>query len=264
MGASRDLTYSTYLELDRLLDLQHPASKPEEHDEMLFIIIHQVYELWFKILLSEFETLNAHLSSNHLYRSMHTLKRVRMILKTLVNQLDILETMTPLSFTSFRDRLETASGFQSSQYREVEFLLGRKRAEFLKNFDKDSRDHARLTKRLTQRSVVDHLYDFLEHRGATIPEELRAKSVEESTRPNAEVQQAALTMYREMPDVALLFELLVDIDEGFQEWRYRHVKIAERTIGNKRGTGGSTGVEYLKKAVYLQFFPDLWAIRHHL
>lgn len=264
MAMRPGLTYSSYLRLDELLSLQDPAIDSDEHDELLFIVIHQVYELWFKMLLAEFDRAGALLTENSLYRSMHSLKRIRMILKTLVSQLDILETMTPLSFTSFRDRLETASGFQSWQYREMEFVLGQKRAEHLRNYPEGSTARARLEKRLSERSLVDHLYDFLEHRGVAIPAALKEKPVTDPTRSDPALQRELLRLYREQPDVVLLVELLVDIDEGLQEWRYRHVKIAERTIGNKRGTGGSTGVEFLKKSVFQQYFPDLWAIRTEL
>jgi len=262
MEQGKNLTYSGYLALDRLLSLQHRRSDPAEHDEMLFIIIHQVYELWFKQLLHEFDKVKADFSSGDLFGAIETLKRVRMMMKTLVGQLDILETMTPVSFRSFRDRLETASGFQSSQFREVEFVLGYKRPEMVVHFPEGTPERARLDRRLNGRSLVDHFYDFLESQGVTIPDAIRNKPVTQSTLPDAKIQKEILRLYMARPEVAILVELLVDIDEGFQEWRYRHVKMVERTIGNMPGTGGSSGVEFLKRTLFKPFFPDLWAIRH--
>ena len=262
MEPNKALSYSSYLALDRLLNLQHRRSDPAEHDEMLFIIIHQAYELWFKQLLHELDKVKADFSSGDLFGAIGTLKRVRMMMKTLVGQLDILETMTPLSFVSFRDRLESASGFQSSQFREVEFVLGYKRPEMVVHFPEGSKERSRLDRRLNGRSLMDHFYDFLESQGVAIPDAIRNKPVTQSTLPDAKIQKEILRLYRARPEIAILVELLVDIDEGFQEWRYRHVKMVERTIGNKPGTGGSSGVEFLKKTLFKPFFPDLWAIRH--
>ena len=169
------LNYATYLKIPELLDLQHEQSDPPEHDEMLFIVIHQTYELWFKLLLHEFDKVRRDLSAGDLYGSIATFQRVRTIMKTLVAQLDILETMTPMSFTSFRERLESSSGFQSSQFRELEFLLGFKRPEVLKYHPEDLPGYDAVRRRLQERSVVDHFYDFLEHHGVTIPGELRSR-----------------------------------------------------------------------------------------
>jgi tryptophan 2,3-dioxygenase len=255
------LTYSSYLKVDRLLDLQRPVSDPEEHDELLFIIVHQSYELWFKQILHELDRVKSQFSSGDGFGALSTMKRIRMILKTAVGMVDILETLTPLSFASFRDRLETASGFQSAQFRELEFVLGNKRPEMLASFPNGSRDRARLEGRLGEPSVVDHFYDYLVTRGAELPDELRARPVAESNQPSDAVQDAIVTLYREDSELALLVEAMTDVDEGLQEWRYRHVKLAERTIGNKRGTGGSSGVEFLKRALFKPVFPDLWEIR---
>ena len=258
------LTYASYLQLDKLLALQQPRSEPPEHDETLFIIIHQTYELWFKQLLHELDKLKRAFTSNDLYGAIHTFKRVRMILKTLVQQLDILETMTPMSFASFRDRLDTASGFQSTQFRELEFVLGYKRADVLQFIDPGNPGLPAVQRRFHERSLVDHLYDFLEHYGVAVPADLRGREVTQATIPNETVQAGLLSLYQTRPDVVILFELMTDIDEGFQEWRYRHVKVVERTIGSKRGTGGSPGVEFLKESLFRPAFPDLWAIRHEL
>jgi len=257
-----ELTYSKYLGLDRLLALQAPQSDPVEHDELLFIVIHQVYELWFKQVLWEIERIKRQFSDNDLFGAIATFKRVRMIVKTLVGQLDVLETMTPMSFAGFRQRLETASGFQSVQFRELEFVLGHKRPEVLEYFARDPAGRARLAARLEQRSVVDHLYDLLERRGIRVPARLKAKPAAEPNGPDEEIQAALLALYRERRETSILFELMLDVDEGLQEWRYRHVKIVERTIGNKQGTGGSAGVEFLKATLFQPVFHDLWAIRH--
>lgn len=258
------VTYWDYLKLNELLDLQKVKSDPPEHDETLFILIHQVYELWFKLLLHEFEKIKRNLSDNDLFGAIATFKRVRMVMKTMVGQLDILETMTPMSFTSFRDRLETASGFQSVQFRELEFVLGFKRPEMLAYYEGDTKGLRRLRDQLEQRSVVDHWYDFLEHRGVAIPSELRTRPAPAGTVANEDIQSGLLRLYRSEPDVSILLELMTDFDEGFQEWRYRHVKMVERTIGRKRGTGGSPGVEFLRKSLFNPIFPDLWEIRHKL
>ena len=258
------LTYWSYLDLEKLLDMQHPRSDPAEHDEMLFIVIHQTYELWFKLLLHELDKIKRDFSSNDLYGAIHTFKRARTVMKTLVQQVDVLETMTPMSFTSFRDRLDTASGFQSALFRELEFTLGYKRPEMLKHVAPDAPRRSEIERRLNDPSVIDHFYDFLEHRGASLPAELRTKPVSHPTQPSERIQDALFDLYKKHADVAILLELMTDFDEGLQEWRYRHIKLVERTIGAKKGTGGSLGVEFLKQSLFNPIFPDLWAIRHRL
>ncbi|MHC4065529.1 MAG: tryptophan 2,3-dioxygenase [Planctomycetota bacterium] len=258
------LDYRGYLKLDQLLNLQEPRSDPAEHDETLFIVVHQVYELWFKLLLHELGKIKRDFSDNRLYGAVATFKRARMVMKTLVGQLDVLETMTPMSFAGFRDLLEAASGFESVQFRELEFMLGYRRAETLEHHDRKSPGYAQLERRLQERSLVDHFYDFLEQHGCAIPDELRRKDVAAPTLSDTQVQAGLLRLYRENPDLAILFELMTDFDEGLQEWRYRHVKMVERTIGRKKGTGGSPGVSFLKESLFKPIFPDLWAIRHEL
>jgi tryptophan 2,3-dioxygenase len=259
-----ELTYSSYLHLDELLSLQVPRSTPPEHDETVFIVVHQAFELWFKLLLHELEKIRTDLSAGHLYGVIATFKRARMVLKTMIAQMDILDTLTPMSFNSFRDRLDTASGFQSVQFRELEFVLGYKRSELLRFHPPGSPGRETLERRLRQRSVVDCFYDFLGHFGVSIPEDLRSRDVTLPAAPNAEVEEQLLHLYKNRPDLEILFELMTDFDEGLQEWRYRHIKLVERTIGSKRGTGGSLGVEFLKKSLFLPVFADLWAIRHRL
>src|SRR4029434_9073766 len=249
------LTYASYLDLEELLSLQKPRSSPPEHDETLFIIIHQTYELWFKQLLHEFEKIKRDFSAGDLFGAIHTFKRVRTIMKVLVAQVDILETMTPSSFSSFRDRLETASGFQSVQFREIEFALGYKRASTLLYLKTDFPGYNRLQKLLGERSVVDHFYDFLATRGAQIPADLKNRDVTQPNGPDERVQEEILRLYKNSPECSILFELMTDFDEGLQEWRYRHVKLVERTIGAKKGTGASPGGPFLKEAFFHPVIP---------
>ncbi len=259
-----DLTYSNYLKLDELLQLQVPRSSPPEHDEMIFIVTHQAYELWFKLQLHELEKICRDFRANHLYGAIATFKRVRTIMKVMVEQVDILETLTPMSFNSFRDRLETASGFQSTQFREFEFLLGYKRPELIRFHQPGTPGYETLIRRLNEPTVVDAFYVFLEQQGVTIPEEVRRRDITLMTESNAVVEEGILRLYKSNPSIEILFELMTDFDEGFQEWRYRHIKLVERTIGSKKGTGGSLGVNFLKQSLFLPTFPDLWAIRHRL
>ena len=185
-------------------------------------------------------------------------------MKTLVAQVDILETMTPSSFSSFRDRLETASGFQSVQFREIEFVLGYKRQSTLAYVKPDFPEYDRMLQLLNERTVIDHFYDFLATRGARIPEGLKNRDITKPNEPNEHVQKEILRMYKTSPELSILFELMTDFDEGLQEWRYRHIKLVERTIGAKKGTGGSPGVPFLKESLFKPIFHDLWAIRHEM
>lgn len=259
-----ELTYASYLKLDQLLNLQEPRSQPVEHDEMLFIISHQAYELWFKLQLHEWDKIKRDFLDNHLYGAIASFKRVRTIMKVMVEQIDILETLTPMSFNSFRDRLEHASGFQSSQFREFEFVLGFKREDMLRYQQPGTPDYDRLVRRLHEPSVVDCFYVFLQQHGVAIPAELRSRDITLPSVPNTMVAEGILRLYKSKPEMEILFELMTDFDEGFQEWRYRHIKLVERSIGNKQGTGGSLGVEFLKKSLFHPIFHDLWAIRHKL
>lgn len=259
-----ELTYASYLKLDQLLELQQPRSDPIEHDEMLFIVSHQAYELWFKLQLHEWDKIKRDFLDNHLYGAIASFKRVRTIMKVMVEQIDILETLTPMSFNSFRDRLEHASGFQSSQFREFEFVLGFKRKDMLRYQQSGTPAYERLVRRLHEPSVIDCFYSFLKHHGVAIPEELRSRDITLPSVPNTMVEEGVYRLYKSKPEMEILFELMTDFDEGFQEWRYRHIKLVERSIGNKKGTGGSLGVEFLKQSLFHPIFHDLWAIRHKL
>lgn len=263
---SKALTYASYLRLDELLSIQTPRSHgPDgaEHDEMLFIIIHQVYELWFKQLLHEMDYLQIHLRGAETARAMQTIRRILTILKTIVAQVDVLETMTPLEFNAFRGHLDSASGFQSLQFREIEFVLGQKRRQMLTHFPADMAGHERLTTRFAQATLWDAFLYFLAGSGYHVPSDQLQRDVTQPIVPCEAVQAILIDAYRSNPTVSHVCERLLDMDEGFQEWRYRHVKMVERTIGTKTGTGGSSGAAYLA-ATIKPFFPDLWAIRVHL
>ena len=258
------VTYESYLQLKSLLSLQVPRSEGPEHDEMLFIVIHQVYELWFKQLLHEFDRVAQLLTADDTHRGQHTLKRILTILKVMVAQLDILETMTPLEFLSFRARLEAASGFQSDQFRQVEFILGAKNDKAIARFPEGSRARIALERRYGEPTLWDAFLRYLAREGYAIPASHLARDVAARVEPSAEIQDILVKVYRSDQKNAELCERLVDLDEGVQEWRYRHVKMVERTIGTKMGTGGSSGAEYLRNTVGRNLFPDLWEIRAHL
>jgi len=242
------VTYGNYLKLDELLSLQQPRSSGPEHDEMLFIVIHQVYELWFKQLLHELDRVKALLEQDESHRAQHTLKRILTILKVMVAQLDILETMTPLEFFSFRARLDAASGFQSDQFRQIEFVLGAKSEQAIQRFPEGGRARAALERRYHESTLWDAFLQYLQREGYQ----------------SSDAQATLINIYKNDAKNSELCERLVDLDEGVQEWRYRHVKMVERTIGAKPGTGGSTGAAYLRETVGRAIFPDLWAIRSQL
>jgi tryptophan 2,3-dioxygenase len=258
------VTYGRYLRIDELLSLQTPRSAGPEHDELLFIVIHQVYELWFKELLHELDHVRRLLEADEPHRAQHTLKRILTILKVLVAQLDILETMTPLEFLSFRERLEAASGFQSDQFRQLEFALGRKSQTVIARFAAGSRARAALEQRYREPTLWDAFLRYLSREGYAVPAAHLARDVTAAVEPSAEIERLLVEVYRRDPKNAELCERLVDLDEGVQEWRYRHVKMVERTIGAKRGTGGSSGAEYLRSTIGRPLFPDLWEIRTQL
>jgi tryptophan 2,3-dioxygenase len=258
------LTYSSYLKIDELLSLQQPLSDGPEHDETLFIVIHQVYELWFKQMLHEVDYLKGLLERGDVPRALHTMKRILTILKVVVAQIDILETMTPLEFLSFRERLESGSGFQSFQFREFEFVLGWKNPSALGRYQEGSDHRRRLERRLAEATLWDAFLHFLARQGHPIPAEALARDVTKPIEPVEALRPVLVAVYRTDPMANVLCERMVDLDEGVQEWRYRHVKMVQRTIGTKGGTGGSEGAAYLMTTLNKAMFPDLWAIRTEL
>ncbi len=253
------MTYATYLKVPELLGLQVERSAGTdgpEHDELLFIVVHQVYELWFKSLRHELTGVQRALEDGDTDRALHLLNRVLKILKTLVAQVDVLETMTPLQFLSFRDRLDSASGFQSAGFRAIEAMLGSREVGAVDAQPEGSVARRAVVEAQAAPSVWDSFLGFLATRGHAIPDD--------ATQPDARVQEVLIAAYHDDADAGLVAERLVDVDEGIQEWRYRHVKMVERTIGTKRGTGGSSGVEYLRGTLFTPAFPDLWEIRSRL
>ncbi|MDZ4754677.1 MAG: tryptophan 2,3-dioxygenase family protein [Phycisphaerae bacterium] len=264
MNPAPALTYGSYLKIPELLALQNPRSDGPEHDETLFIIIHQVYELWFKQQLHEAGYLGKSMEKNDVPAASATLKRMLTILKTMVAQIDVLETMTPTSFVSFRSRLANSSGFQSCQFREFEFALGHRRAQVVQHQAEGTPERAALEQRLRDPSLWESFLRCLVANGRAVPAALLLRDRALPTESNDEVQEILVDIYRTDPHLRQLCEMLVDLDEGVQEWRYRHVKMVERTIGSKPGTGGSPGVEYLRTTLFKPLFPDLWEIRSRL
>jgi tryptophan 2,3-dioxygenase len=254
-GPHHEVTYSSYLSLDELLNAQHPAT--DEHDELLFVIIHQVYELWFKQILHEAALLQTRLEAGNGAGALATARRIAKILKTIVGQLDVLETMTPRQFASFRPELGSSSGFQSVQFRYLEAVLGRR------DFSRAVIDPG-LAGIIARRPVFGSLLRFLAAAGWQVPAALLNRDPREPATADAEVQALLAEVYDQSGEPAEVCEALVDIDEGVQEWRYRHVKMVERIIGAKTGTGGSAGSSYLRSTLFRPAFPDLWEIRSRL
>jgi tryptophan 2,3-dioxygenase len=246
------LTYNSYLRLPDLLSCQTPTT--DEHDELLFVVIHQVYELWFKQILHETARLQECLEAGRGTGALHTARRIAKILKTIVGQLDVLETMTPRQFASFRPELGTSSGFQSLQFRELEAVLGRR--------DFDVVADPRLAAAISRRSVFDSLLRFLATQHYPVPAVAIDREPSAPWQRSPEVDRILLDVYADdQAPAAEVCEALVDIDEGIQEWRYRHVKMVERIIGARVGTGGSSGADYLRSTLFRPAFPDLWAVR---
>jgi tryptophan 2,3-dioxygenase len=256
------LTYSSYLALDDLLAAQRPRS--DEHDEMLFIVIHQVYELWFRQLLHETARLQERLEAGDTPHALHTLRRLLTVLKVIVAQVDVLETMTPRQFTSFRGRLDASSGFQSEQFRELEAVLGRRDPRVFEHYPDGSAGRDRIAAAMARPSVLDSYLRYLATQEYDVPRAALERDLALEWTPSPDVQRLLLQVYADDGAAAQVAERLVDLDEGLQEWRYRHVKMVERTIGAKMGTGGSAGAAYLWGTVSRSFFPDLWAIRSEM
>jgi tryptophan 2,3-dioxygenase len=241
-ASGRRLSYESYLHIPQLLELQQGLT--QAHDELLFIVIHQVYELWFKVLIDELETVRAAIVTDDLRAARHALTRVKVIEDLLVEQVAVLETMAPQDFLTFRSELAPASGFQSVQFREIEFLSGLKDAGYIKALDGQGDARARLQRRLDEPSLHDAFTALIDRRGVTVGD-----------------------LYRQgnrHADLLELAEALLDHDEGFRLWRLRHIEMVQRQIGDKPGTGGSTGVRYLQSTLGKRFFPELWEVRSQL
>ena len=258
------MSYGGYLCLDKVLNAQMPLSDPPVHDEMLFIIQHQTSELWMKLVIHELRAAMAPLREDDLGPCQKMLARVKHIQKQLTEQWSVLETLTPSDYMRFRDVLGSSSGFQSHQYREIEFLLGNKNAQYVKVFDYDPAIHRHLTETLNAPSLYDEFLRHLARQGHTIP----AESLNRDWSQPYESQEAVIAVFEKIYEnteanwQAYHFcEQLVDIEVNFQQWRFRHLKTVERIIGYKPGTGGSSGVAFLKKALDLSFFPELFAVR---
>lgn len=257
------LTYGSYLKVSELTNLQTLLSDPPQHDEMLFIIIHQVFELWFKQLIHELDTVVSLLQANDPLGVHRLLRRCIEIERVLVSQISVLETMTPVDFLNFRDRLNPASGFQSAQFREVEITSGIRDARCLRNYPPDSPERQRLEARLARPSVREGFYQLLRERGFNVTMPADGES-EETVRARmlelARIYHEAGKNY----ELYLLAESMIEYDEMFAMWRLRHVKMVERMIGSKTGTGGSEGASYLWATVTKKFFPELWEMRSYL
>lgn len=255
-------TYADYLKLDLLLAAQQPISR--EHDEVAFIIIHHVQELWLKLVAHEIEAAMASIRAGHLPPAFKALARVTRIQEQLITAWDVLSTMTPADYLAFRSVLGPASGFQSYQYRLVEFRLGAKDPKMLLPHRHDAVVFAKLTAALEAPSLYDEALRLLARRGQPVPKEVLDRDLSLPYAPNPQVRDIWLSIYRRSQEHFDLYELaeeLIDVEDWFQQWRFRHMKTVERIIGHKTGTGGSSGVGYLKTALERSFFPELWEVR---
>jgi tryptophan 2,3-dioxygenase len=259
---SDKMSYGSYLALDTLLSAQQPVSR--HHDEMLFIIQHQTSELWLKLMLHELRAVRVQLAADNLRAAMKGVARIKHIQRSLTEQWSILATLTPSEYVQFRGDLGAASGFQSYQYRAVEFMLGNKNAGMLKVFDANPPARAMLAVILKQTSIYDEFLALLSRRGFAVPAELLARDLTKAHVFNQAVVEAVRVVYEKPDDHWDLYEAceeLVDLEDNFQLWRFRHVATVKRIIGMKSGTGGSSGVGFLQRALDLTFFPELYAVR---
>ena len=267
-GVQRDfrsaMSYGDYLGLDQLLAAQHPRSEPPQHDELLFIIQHQTSELWLKLMLHELRSARGLLASDELAPALKRLARVKHIQTVLTEQWSVLATLTPSEYAEIRPFLATSSGFQSYQYRAVEFLLGNKNADMVQVFGHDPQAKAMLAELLVEPSLYDEFLRFLGRKGYAVPAELLDRDFSQPYRQNEALVDTIAEVYAAPHDHWGVYETceeLVDIEDNFQQWRFRHLQVVTRTIGHKRGTGGSSGVDFLRRALDLTFFPELYAVR---
>jgi len=261
------LSYNKYLRVQDLIGLQECLSDPVHHDELLFITIHQAYELWFKVILQEIDAAIRLMDEDRAPAAERAMRRVVEIEKLLVSQIHILETMSPINFLAFRDQLNPASGFQSMQFREIEFSSGLKDEDILREFRHDAFANERLSARFSQPTLADAFYGLLRRRGLDVPEkgdrpdeEARKRGYGKRTRAVLEL----LTHFEERYEEFKLSEALLEHDEFFSLWRSHHIKMVERMVGAKRGTGGSEGIGYLRTTLDKKFFPELWEARTYL
>jgi tryptophan 2,3-dioxygenase len=265
--ASRRLTYGSYLHVPELLSLQRELSHPAHHDELLFIISHQVYELWFKQLLHEVAAVCDWLDRDEPLRAAQLFDRLHAIQHLLIEQIPLLETMFAVDFAQFRDHLRPASGFQSVQFRRLEFLCGAKNPRMIDLVGEDEESRRELAETLRQPTLYDHFLRHLARSGFPIPAAVLARDVTLPHQPDEGVVDALLVLYQEpgrhYPHFRLA-EHLLQLDERFAIWRFHHVKMVERMIGSRAGTGGSSGAKYLSTTLGMRFFPEIWLVRDRL
>jgi tryptophan 2,3-dioxygenase len=261
---SKEMTYSDYLQLDRLLDSQRPLSTPPHHDELLFIVQHQATELWFKLIVHELRAALDRVHHDDLEPAFKILARVKHIQQLLFDQWTVLSTLTPSEYTQFRHNLGRSSGFQSVQYRLVEFLLGNKDRKMVAYHGHDARAVEQLTEVLEAPSLYEAFLQHLARKGMPVPAEVCERDFSEPYRPHPQVVDVFTTIYKDPKahwDAYHMCEMLVDVEEHFSLWRFRHMKVVARVIGFKHGTGGSSGVPFLRQMVDHEFFPELWQVR---
>ena len=261
---SAQMSYGDYLRLDLLLAAQQPQSSPPQHDELLFIVQHQTSELWLKLMVHELRSARDLLRTDDLAPALKRLARVKHIQHVLTDQWSVLATMTPSEYALIRPFLATSSGFQSAQYREVEFLLGNKNADMVKVFAHEPAAQAELQTLLEEPSLYDEYLAYLARRGYAVPAALLSRDWSLPYRLNTELVDTLAAVYaapEEHWGVYETCEELVDLEDNFQEWRFRHLQVVQRTIGHKVGTGGSSGVDFLRRALDLTFFPELYEVR---
>ena len=267
-GVQRDfrqaMSYSEYLRLDLVLTAQQPLSAPPRHDELLFIIQHQTSELWMKLMLHELRATRAMLRADEISPALKGLARVKHIQHTLIEQWGVLTTLTPSEYNEFRSFLQSSSGFQSWQYRAIEFILGNKSVDMLQVFDHDAGVHGLLTDLLEEPSIYDEFLRCLHRRGHAVPHAILERDVRDGWNLHPDLVPTFARIYEHSQEFWQEYEAceaLVDVEDNFQLWRFRHLKTVERIIGSKSGTGGSSGVPFLRRALDLTFFPELYAVR---
>ncbi len=264
---SRSMSYGDYLRLDLLLAAQQPQSDPPQHDELLFIVQHQTSELWLKLMVHELRSARDLLAADELAPALKRMARVKHIQRTLTDQWSVLATMTPSEYAQIRPFLATSSGFQSAQYREVEFLLGNKDADMVKVFGHDPAAQSALRELLGEPSLYDEFLRFLHRAGYAVPPALLDRDWSQPYRLSPALVDTIAGVYAAPAEHWGVYETceeLVDIEDNFQQWRFRHLQVVQRTIGHKTGTGGSSGVDFLRRALDLTFFPELFEVRSRI